>query len=497
MRISYFLYFFLLASPLASQSPLSAIDWLSKENSKTKRSILEVKNPDTDNTNDIQVSTLNSNEYQAIGLLPIYVTGIPTTIWRNSSFDDLEYSFKTMPTFSYSPIQELVYSLLLAEARPPLNEPTRYDFLEVRLNKLLSYGAVDPAIALIERASPVPEKMIPLLFDISLLSGNNFPICDPIFHNTKNRDLQAELIYCYARKGDWLTAHLILKTEEVLGDLSVQEVSLLDRYLEVDFDADLNALLPPPELISPLEYRLYEAIGEPIPAEYLPIQYSQSDLSGENGWRAQVIAAERLSSTGAIPENQILGIYTNHSPGVSGGMWERVKVVNDLDSAIKRNENVEQYFQEAWKVFKQSNQLTVFAKLFGLRVFEKTLSVKSKEIAANLLLLTNNFKLTEDYWNSDDIRFGLTKGDFSKVKVSNETEKIILKVFTEPSMPFLVEQKLNQGKLGEVILNALLQFETGIEGNLKDFSESLSTLNLIGLETTARRAALTHLVLRK
>ena len=121
MRISYFLYFFLLASPLASQSPLSAIDWLSKENSKTKRSILEVKNPDTYNTNDIQVSTLNSNEYQAIGLLPIYVTGIPTTIWRNSSFDDLEYSFKTMPIFSYSPIQELVYSLLLAEARPPLN----------------------------------------------------------------------------------------------------------------------------------------------------------------------------------------------------------------------------------------------------------------------------------------------------------------------------------------------------------------------------------------
>jgi hypothetical protein len=74
-------------------------------------------------------------------------------------------------------------------------------------------------------------------------------------------------------------------------------------------------------------------------------------------------------------------------------MWERVKVVNDLDSAIKRNENVEQYFQEAWKVFKQSNQLTVFAKLFGLRVFEKTLSVKSKEIAANLLLLTNNFQV--------------------------------------------------------------------------------------------------------
>jgi hypothetical protein len=482
---------------MAAQSPLSAIDWLSKANKKFQSGILEIKNVDVEKTNDIQVSTLNSNEYQAIGLLPIYVTGIPTTIWRNSSFDDLEYSFKTMPTFSYSPIQELVYSLLLAEARPPLNEPSRYAFLEVRLDKLLNYGAVDPAIALVERSSPVPERMIPQLFDISLLSSNNFPICEPVFQNTENRELQAELIYCYARKGDWLTAHLILQTEKVLGDLSDHEVSLLSRYLEVDFNVDLSALLPPPESITPLEYRLYEAIGEPIPAEYLPIQYSQSDLSGENGWRAQVIAAERLSLTGAIPENQILGIYTNHSPGASGGMWDRIKVINDLDAALDDKTNLEESFQDAWKVFKQSNQLTVFAKLFGLRVFEKNLSPKSKKIAANLLLLTNNFKLTEGYWDPSDIRFGLTAGDFSQVKASDETEKIILQIFTEPSVPFLVEQKLNQGKLGEVILNALLQFELGIEGNLKDFSESLSTLNLIGLETTARRAALTHLVLGK
>ena len=43
----------------------------------------------------------------------------------------------------------------------------------------------------------------------------------------------------------------------------------------------------------------------------------------------------------------------------------------------------EEYFQEAWKVFKQTDQLTVFAKLFGLRVFEKNLSQKSKKIPQN------------------------------------------------------------------------------------------------------------------
>ena len=83
MRISCFLYFILLAFPLASQSPLSAIDWLSKENSKFQKGILEVNNLDKENANDIQVTTLSSNDYQSVGLLPIYVTGIPTTIWSN------------------------------------------------------------------------------------------------------------------------------------------------------------------------------------------------------------------------------------------------------------------------------------------------------------------------------------------------------------------------------------------------------------------------------
>ena len=495
MRINYFLYFFLLASSLAAEAPLSAIDWLSNKKNDRESIINFVEKESSDTNKDIQVSTLSSDKFQSIGLLPVYVTGIPTTIWRNSSFNDLTYSIKTMPTFSYPPIQELVYSLLLAEARPPLDEPETYSFLDVRLQKLLSYGAVDPAIALIERASPVPDSMVPLLFDISLLSSNNMPACDPIFKKRKNRVLQGELVYCYARKGDWLTAHLILKTESVLGDISEHLISLLNRYLEVDFEVDLNALLPPPSLISPLEYRLYEAIGEPIPAEYLPIKYSQSDLSGDNGWRAQVIAAERLASTSAIPENQILGIYTKYNTSVSGGVWERVDAVKSLDTALELNENFEEIFKNSLEVFSKSDQLSLFAKLFARRIYEQSFSPKSKKIAADLLLLTNNFELTEYYWRSEDIRFGLVSGDFSNVKAKNETENIILKVFTDPKMPFLVEQKLNQGKLGEVILNALLQFETGIQGDLKDLSESLSTLNLIGLNNTARRSALTHLVL--
>ena len=49
---------------------------------------------------------------------------------------------------------------------------------------------------------------------------------------------------------------------------------------------------------------------------------------------------------------------------------------------------------------------------------------------------------------------------------------------------------LAQGKLGEVILNATLQFKKGSDGDLQDLIEALSTLRHIGLDATARRATL-------
>ena len=88
MRINYFLYFFLLASSLDAEAPLSAIDWLSIKKNDVESSLKSVEKESSDTNKDIQVSTLSSDKFQSIGLLPVYVTGIPTTIWRNSSFND-------------------------------------------------------------------------------------------------------------------------------------------------------------------------------------------------------------------------------------------------------------------------------------------------------------------------------------------------------------------------------------------------------------------------
>ena len=55
MLIKYFIYFFLITSPLA-QTPLSAIDWLSKEKKIFKRAYSSILQ--TEIAGDIKVSTL-------------------------------------------------------------------------------------------------------------------------------------------------------------------------------------------------------------------------------------------------------------------------------------------------------------------------------------------------------------------------------------------------------------------------------------------------------
>ena len=48
MRISCFLYFFLLASPLAAEAPLSAIDWLSIKKNEVESSLKSVEKESSD-----------------------------------------------------------------------------------------------------------------------------------------------------------------------------------------------------------------------------------------------------------------------------------------------------------------------------------------------------------------------------------------------------------------------------------------------------------------
>src|SRR5690606_17548745 len=136
-----------------------------------------------------------------------------------------------------------------------------------------------------------------------------------------------------ARGGDWNAAALSLRTGETLGYIPADMVPLLERFLDPEL-ADGAPDLPVPARPSPLDLRLMEAIGEPLQTSTLPLAFAHADLTSNAGWKTRLEAAERLSRTGAIEPNLLLGLYTEREAAASGGVWERVRAIQALDRAI-------------------------------------------------------------------------------------------------------------------------------------------------------------------
>ena len=90
----------------------------------------------------------------------------------------------------------------------------------------------------------------------------------------------------------------------------------------------------------------------------------------------------------------------------------------------------------------------------------------------------------------DPIVFAFTNHEAQFITPTTVLEKTLLDAFYRPRVPSYARLQLADGKLGEVILNALIQLERGIAGDMQDLLESISTLRHVGLERVSQRTAL-------
>lgn len=508
MKARFFAIALLLPNFGTAETPLSAIDWLDEQRGGTtiepnQKKVKAIEPPvsGTGNRPDIEVSTLSEIQSDSVGLLPPSVTGFPLTMWHSSSTKDLVTLLNDLPVSHNAAMQSLTLRVLLAEGDAPSDSEGKFAFIAARLEKLIDYGAIDPALALVERAAPLPAPLVPVLFDLSLLSETLLPACDQVLQLGPSYRDDAARIYCHARRGDWLTATLMLETTSALGTLTARKTALMHLFLE-NHDFDTTAVQLPPSLEpTPLEFRLYEAIGEPLAITSLPRAFAVSALSGDHGWKAQLEAAERLIEFGALGDNRFLGIYTNYEPAASGGIWDRISAVQRLDLAVLGEDKnaINAHLGEAWDLLGSTALAAPFARLFAARLFATELDKETMQLAAKIALLSPIYEAAalkiEPASDLEKFWVAVAKGDFSRYHPNSEFEKTIKDAFQEPRVPYSAKHLMGQGKLGEVILNAMIQFEKGAAGDLQDLLEALSTLRLIGLEDTAKRAALSLAVL--
>ncbi|MYM54013.1 hypothetical protein [Thalassovita mangrovi] len=505
MRASLALLFFCPTLALA-QAPLSAIDWLNDPAPepliRPGAPSLEPPIADTAVIPEIDTSPLDDVRADAVGLLPPQMTGLPATLWQSSRSEDLADLIAAQKLSALPAMQTLFYTLLLAEADPPVPAATENLFLQARIDALIDLGAVEAVQALLDRAGAATPALFARWFDATLLTGDEDKACARLVQSPHLSPSYAARVFCTARGGNWATAALTFDTARALGILTDQEEVLLLHFLDPEL-VEGEPLPHPPVRPTPLIFRLREAIGEPMPTAPLPRAFSVSDLRGTAGWKAQIAAAERLAQTGALAENRLLGIYSERQPAASGGIWDRVDAVQRFDIALRARDPgmVAKTLPKAVTAMKVARLEVPFAKLYADTLLQLPLSGDAAEMAYRLALLSPQYEAAAQRYGETfaGTRFltELAQGNPQQASASTDTERAIAEGFAATEMPAMFRADIAAGRLGEVILRAMLRYERAVRGEIDQLPIALATFRAVGLEDAARRAALHFLLLER
>lgn len=502
--------FCLAAQTAAAQQadPLSAIDWLSQSVEAPivapvaapapapKPKIDEPPVASGANVPQVTVTSLDAPSPDPIGLLPSTVTGLPASLWSKSDSATLVSLMKSERVDTLPALHDLMMTLLLAEADPPSGASVDGDLFLARVDKLLDLGALDPALELLEQVDTTTPALFTRWFDVALLTGNENEACAQMAEIPNVAPTVSARIFCTARNGDWSAAALTLNTHRVLGDVTAEDEALLSRFLDPDlFEGE--AALPAPTRLSPLVFRMREAIGEAMPTARLPNAFAHSDLRNTTGWKSQLEAAERLARIGAISQNVLLGHYMARTPAASGGVWERVKAIQKLDAAIATGDadDTARRLSDAWVEMKAVKLEVPFAMLYAEKLRDMPLTGSAAEIAYTLALLSPDYEAAAQKRNDGAFLTLLAEG--SPAGARDPVGLAVQAAFdgVEPSAE-LQALALN-GQIGEAILESIHVFNAGIAGDPEAITDALAFLRSIGLEDIARRAALQLLILER
>ena len=503
-----------------AQQPMSAIDWLDTPPAQTDADggnapspvwqqlsdILgdtpqddEPRGPDT-SVPQVVVEPLGGSNPDAVGLLAPSTTGLPLSLWQMSDTDTLIAYLSTLPADPLPALRSLYYTLLLAEADAPSGAGHTARFLQARIDALVAYGAVAQAYALLERAGPSRPQLFDRWLDLSILIGDEAPACMALSQRPDLSNDYTKRIFCAARAGDWPTAALTYEAATAIGAVSGTESTLLASYLDPGL-IDTMPDVPLPRHVTPVVFKLFEAAGTPLPTRQLPRAFAMADLRGNSGWKAEIEAAERLTRTRALPANRLLGYYSAHKAAASGGVWDRVDAIQKLDAALQADDaqGIAQILPTAWDYMHGERLGISFAELFGQQLAETNLPGDAGALAFRIGLLSPDYETIADMraaaTDEETFLISLAQGRVRAAFAETPLQVAIAKAFAARGPNPEYNPYLDRGQLGEVILSAARILDEAHTGDLSSIGKALRTLRAVGLEDTARCAALQLLLL--
>lgn len=445
---------------------------------------------------EFEVLPIDAVALDAVGLLPASITGLPRALWGASETETLVRLFRAQPTAGLPAALGFGEMLALAELDPPRAGGMADGALFLaRLDMLLARGALDQALALMERAGPTDPQVFRRFFDVSLLTGHGDRACAAMAANPDIAPTFPARIFCLARRGDWPAAALSFGTAEALGRFREGEAELIARFLDPElFEGE--APLPPDPDLTPLSFQMRMAIAERPDLTGAPLAFVHADLSVLAGWRAQLDASERLMRSGAIEPQQWFAIYTARVPSASGAVWDRVAAVQRLDAALLAGdtEEVARRLPEAFERMREAGLSVAFATIFAERLQRVPLTGAEGVLARRIGLLSPIYERVAQgavaQTPEERTAFAIAQGRIVEAATARTgLDAAVAAAFAEPRAVHDYAWFLSNDRMGEAFLRAALVLADR-EADPRDISGALALLREVGFEDVARRAAL-------
>ncbi|MTH79828.1 hypothetical protein [Paracoccus aestuariivivens] len=505
----------LLASgPASARPPLSASDWLSgsiqqPDNISAWRPG-DARPPELKSRNrkdvaksgavePVGVTRLGESNPDSKGSVSAHAAGLPENLWGASDALTIAHLIRSSDA-RLPALRRLQRRILAAQlAAPSTPSGGEGQLFLARVDKLLDMGATGAAKELIKTAGPADPARFRRLFDIALLSGDEAHACEIMDLTPGVAPSFPARIFCLALGGDWSAAALVFHGAETSGLIDPRMAQLLAQYLD-DGYSDSTVMLDPPEVVTPLDLRLHDAIGQPLPAANLPLAFSLSDLDQNGGWKSRLDAAERLARAGAIPASQLRQIYLEQRPAASGGVWDRADAIQRLDAVLTSRDTaaVQEYLPKAFDLMVAAGLGSAFADMVGARSASLPLEGRAGQISLWLTVEAGQWQAMQDtapdaqpfdLWLLD-FASGLADAKPPAGQGSDRAERLITAFRADADLPPVATQLINEKKQGEAMLLAIADTDAGLDGDLTRAAHGLRVLRELDQGEIARQAAI-------
>lgn len=498
-----FLVWLSALAPLSAQDqPLSAIPWLSDSLNNLQTPLpgpkAEVPVGPSDIPDTISVSTIGAALPDAIGLFSARTAGLDPNLWGPSSSEEIARLLLTDGLDLVPALQALQRRLLIAELKPPVDADATGVLFRARIDKLLENGAVEDSLALLERASSADPEIFRRQFDVALLAGTEDYACQRLAAHHGLSPTYPVRIFCLARLGDWNSAVLTLNSARALELVSEGDADLLSRFLDPElFEGE--PLDPSGLPMTPLRFRLLDAIGEPVATTDLPRAFAFADLESSRGWKAQIEAAERLTRAGALDPARLVALYTERRPAASGGIWERASALQDLEAALGIPADLATALPKAEAEMDAVGLTQVLASFLSGKIETTPTDPVAAASFHRLALLGPGYEThaLDHLSGVAEMAFlaGIATGNPDLSRAPDPRAKAIAEALTETAPPERFAALLKDGRQGEAILLAMAAISEGNHGEFDKLRDGLGLLHALGLEDISRRTALQLLLL--